>query len=225
MKKILLIVIIAAFGFGCKKDNGGSGGSGNTSTYLPLTAGTNWTYKVTNNGTISTVKLTVQSGDFLMAGKNYKRVIDGGNTDTSHYNQTGSDYYRFFKFGGLLGDIELNILKDNLAAGGTWTASKMLTGITIPGIPIPVSATANFAFSIDGKDLTRVINSTSYNSIIKVKLVITATTPVGVQNIGTGEFYFAKNVGIVEYSINTSNPLGGGGTTAEKYEIQSYQIK
>lgn len=223
MKKLLLVLAVAAFSFGCKKDDGNGGNGSGLDTYLPLTDGTNWTYKSTSGGIVSTVKFTVQPNTFMFFGKNYKRALNETTIDTSYYNKTGNDYYRIFRLGSLIGDVELNILKDNVANNATWNNSKMLTGITIPGIPIPISATVNFNFSIDGKDLTKTISGKSYNSIIKVKLSISATTPLGNQDIGTGEFYFAKNIGIVEYSLNITSPLVGA--SAEKLEVQSYDIK
>lgn len=226
MKKALFFLSLIIFSFGCKKDDG-SGGTNGTglNTYLPLTNGTSYTYKSTNTGVVSTLKLTIQPGTFTLYGKSYKRVLDETKTDTSHYNQTGNDYFRVFKFGGILGEAELTLLKDNLAVGGTWSNSKVISGITIPSSPFPISATINFNFSIDGKDLTRVVNGKTYSTVIKVKLAITATTLLGTQNVGDGEFYFAKNIGMIEYNINTSNPLGGGGASADKLEMIAYDIK
>lgn len=228
MRKVLLVLIVAAFSFGCKKDNGNGSGSG-LNTYLPLTDGTNWTYKFTSATGTNTDKLTVQAGTFTLSGRSYKRVLNTANTDTSHYIQSGNDYYSYFNLGGILGSVELNVLRDNVPVGTNWTNSKNLGNISVPMSPIPLSFTANFAFTIDGKDLTRTVSGKAYNTIIKVKLAINANNALlGNFPIGDGEFYFAKNIGLIEYSLNTSNPLGGGGaggTTGTKREMQSYEIK
>lgn len=217
---------MAVFTFvGCKKDDGGSGSGGSTlNTYFPLTSNTNWTYKVTTNGTVTNPKFTVQATTKTFGSKAYT-ILKSDANDSSYYNQTGNDYFRYFKFNNLLGEIELNVLKDNLAVSGTWVNSKTMSGVTIPGVPLPVSVTVNFNFSIAAKPTSRTVLTKTYNDIIQSHVEIVAVILGTNTNVGSGDFYFSKNIGLIEYSLNTNTTAVGGASNTEKYELSAYEIK
>ena len=225
MKKLSIIAMLFIFiGVACKKNtSSGSGGSTVPDTYLPLTTGTNLTYRYTSSGTVTNPVLTVQAGDTTAFTKKYKIVKSslGGN---SYYNQTGNDYYTLANFGGALGGVELLFLKDNLALNGTWTSNQSLGNMTVPGIPIPVAVTLNFAFKIAAKGTTRTVLTKTFNDVIQTNVVITAVTAFGSFAVGSGDFYFSKNIGIVENSLVLDNAAAGIAVN-EKYQLTAYDIK
>ncbi len=219
MKKILysFIAFLLMLG-GCKKND--SGGS-STENYFPSTAGSNWTYKITTGGTASTtVKYTVSNRDTTAATRSYK-VIEGNNGTNQYYNKTNSDYYNFRTLNGQ--GLELLFLKDDKEVNGTWNTSQILTGLT--GLPGGItSATVNIVYTVKEKGSTKVVSGTTYSNVIKVEATLSAAASILTLPLGTAEFYFAKNIGIVESKILLSNSTLGF-SLDEKYELQSYEIK
>ena len=64
----------------------------------------------------------------------------------------------------------------------------------------------------------------SGKAVIQSQCTLTAVTPIGNLPLGTANFYFAKNIGIIESVIALSNSTAGINTN-ETYELTSYNIK
>lgn len=223
MKKIwFLAVCFSTTMLGCKKNDSGSGGSGSLNTYLPLTTNSSFTYSVTRNGTVTTPTYTVQSGDTTAFSKSYKRV-KATTGETSYYTQQGSEYFTLFNLPSL-GGLELLFLKDNVAVNTTWSSSQNVGNINVPGVPLPVSVTINLQFKIISKTANRTVKGKVYNDVIQSQCTLTANTLIGNLPLGTADFYFAKNVGIIESVVALSNPTAGINTN-EQYELTNYDIK
>jgi hypothetical protein len=223
MKKLLMIsLLILSVSIGCKK-NDSSGGSGTgLNTYLPLTTNSTFTYSVARNGAITTPTYTVQTGDTTAFSKSYKRV-KSTTGETSYYTQQSNDYYTLFSIPSL-GGLELLFLKDNVAVNTTWSSTQNVGNINVPGVPLPVSVTINLEFKIASKASSRTVKGKVYNDIIQSQCTLTANTLIGNLPLGTAEFYFAKNVGIIESVIALNNSTAGINVN-EKYELTSYDIK
>jgi hypothetical protein len=220
MKKLLYFLLATIVFFSCKK----SDNSASTDTYLPSTVGTNWTYKITTGSgtaaTSTTVKYTVSNTDTTALGKTY-RVINGNNGTNQYYNKTNSDYFTFRSLAGQ--GVELNFLKDNVAVNQGWNTSQTLNGLT--GLPGGItSATMNIAYIVKEKGTTKTVSGRTYSDVIKVEATLSATALILNLPLGTAEFYFAKNVGIIENKVQVSNTTLGFNID-EKYELQSYEIK
>lgn len=220
MKRIICFLVLSVFVFSsCKKSSDATVAD----TYLPSTVGSNWTYKVTTGGTaVSTVKYTISSRDTIANSRTYV-ILTGSNGSSLYNNKTNSDYYTLRILAGQA--LELLYLKDDKDVNGTWTTTQTLTGLS--GLPIGNSATVIIDYILKEKGTTRVVSGTTYNSIIKVEAKIKASLPglpIGAFDLGTAEFYFSKNIGMVENKIFINNSAGGLNID-EKYELQSYMIK
>lgn len=136
MKKTVLIPIIILM-FGCTKEiNSGSVNAGNlsnlqnitsaTDTYLPLTKGTYWNYKITTDEEQpETSKLTVLGIQKRINNKNYQTVksVMDDEKDTLYYSQNKHDYYIYTNTATSDADkisMEILFLKDNEPVGKTW---------------------------------------------------------------------------------------------------------
>lgn len=222
MKKIFLVVFgIITISMSCKK-NDSTGNGTSKDTYLPLTANSTFTYAVNRNGLNTTPTYTVQSGDTAAFSKNYKRV-KATTGETSYYAQSGNDYFTLISF-PVVGGLELLFLKDNVAVNNTWNTSQTINNVNVPGVPIPVSITVNLDFKIMSKGGSRTVKSKVYNDVIQSQCTLTAVTPIGNLPLGTANFYFAKNIGIIESVVALSNATAGINTN-ETYELTSYNIK
>lgn len=223
MKKIWLVCsVILSITVGCKKNDSGSGTGSGLNTYLPLTTNSTFNYTVTRNGAITTPTYTVQSGDTTAFSKSYKKV-KSNTGETSYYTQQGNDYYTLFNIPSI-GGLELLFLKDNVAENTTWSSSQNVGNINVPGSPIPVSVTINLQFKIVSKTTNRTVRGKVYNDVIQSQCTLTANTLIGNLPLGTADFYFAKNVGIIESVIALNNTTAGINTN-EKYELTAYDIK
>lgn len=218
MKKTLfaLLASVAIFS-SCKKSS--SGGT-STDTYLPNNVGTNWKYKVTTGGTSSDVTYTVSSNTLVQDGITYK-IITGSNGNEQYYAKSGSDYHSLIKVSGQ--NVHLIILKDDKNVNDTWTTAQTLTGLSIPGVPI-TSATVNITYTMKEKGSTKVVEGVTYNNVIKVEAALSTSAGGFPLSLGTIEYYFSKNIGIIENTVNINNSTIGVNIN-DKYELKTYEIK
>lgn len=184
-----------------------------SSNFSPLTTGSNWSYNYTEGSVSSTFKITATNRDTVANGKTYK-VLSSTDGTLSYLAKVGTDYYRFASFPaiGVKGFEEL-YLKDNKALNETWTGS---AAFKYMGADI----TANLAYTVKGKGVTRSVNGKAFNNVTHVRLDI-AIFGAG---IGGGDFYYQEGVGLIEASILITPPLGGQ-PYSSKEEIVSYEIK
>lgn len=186
-----------------------------TFTYQPVSTGSEWNYTTTGTSGANAVnvsyKLTATSRDSASSGRTYK-VFTNSIGANEYYNKTGNDYYRIASFAALPQAIEVLYLKDNLAAGGSWSETK---SIAFSGSPFPIPV--NLAFSVVGNKFDTSFNGNSFKDVIRVKLT-PAITGVTIENNDI-TYLFAKNVGMIankvrlrislaSIDVNTETKLG-----------------
>lgn len=166
-------------------------------SYQPVTAGSEWNYTTTGTTGAGPVnvsyKLTATSRDTSSAGRTY-RVFTNSIGANEYYNKSGNDYYRIASFAALPQALDVLYLKDNLAAGGSWSETK---SITISGSPFPIPV--NLAFSIVGNKFDTSFNGNNFKEVIRVKLT-PSITGVPIENNDI-TYLFAKNVGMIANKI------------------------
>ncbi|HNJ58261.1 MAG TPA: hypothetical protein PLH33_04425, partial [Chitinophagaceae bacterium] len=137
------------------------------------------------------------------------------------YAKVGSDYHSLIKVSGQ--NVHLIILKDDKNVNDTWTTTQTLTGLSIPGVPVS-SATVNITYTLKEKGTTRVVEGVTYNNVIKVEAALSASAAGFPLSLGTIEYYFSKNIGIIENTANINNSTIGVSIN-DKYELKTYEIK
>jgi hypothetical protein len=196
----------------CKKDEDTAPAA---KSFTPLTAGTNWTYQYTEGATtLQTFKLTVTSKDTVANGRTYKVLTTSNGGANNYLAQSNSEYYRLTSIPqvGLM-NVEELYLKDNENVNGTWTKN---VNATVSGTNI----TAAFLYTIKGKGESRPVGSQTYQNVTHVHLDISAPF---VGNVGSGDFYYAEGIGMVESNIVISNIIVGNYSSSQK--LLSYEIK
>ena len=215
MKKPLLsISFIAAVLLvftGCSKDDSPSSAK---TDFSPSTSGSNWTYHYTEGTTVKTVKM-IAVKDTTINSKAYT-IYTNDLIDTTYMAKSGNDYYRFQSFPALgINDFEELYLKDNLDVDGTWSST---TTINYSGFNVPVTLND----TIKGKGETRTVEGKTYSDVTHVKLGI-VTTIFG--NVGGGDFYYAKGVGLIDNTILVTPPAALGSPYSSSQTLVSYEIK
>lgn len=220
MKKLLFIALASVFVFAkCNKDEAPANNT--TDTYLPSTVGSSWTYNRTA-ATSSTITYTVASNDTNMLSKTYK-ILNGSDNSKQYYAKVSNDYYTTQNINGTT--VELNFLKDNKNLNETWTSSQTMKNVVVPGFGT-LDLTLNITDTIKEKGSTRTVGSKTYSDVIKVKSGLSIAPPIGGSfPLGYAEFYFAKNIGIIETNIQIANATLGIATISQQDKLQSYIIK
>ena len=204
MKKFLLPLLCIAIFTQCKKSSDGTTAAGD---YLPLGVGTNWTY--ISNGVTS--KLTVTSKDSVALGRTYK-VVSNNNGPNQYHGKSGNDYYRFATFQGFLPNgVEELYLKADQNVNGNW---QFVVNVMFGTIPVPVTA----KYTITEKGIAKTVQTKNYTDVVHVTLALTSAFG----NMGGGDFYYAKGIGMISSSLNISIP---GSSTSNVTELVSYEIK
>ncbi len=182
------------------------------SNYFPVTTGSNWTYQPSQGAAYT---ITATSRDTTALGITYK-VYSSTDGQNRFRAKTGNDYYQFLVVPQILptGVNEL-YLKDNQPVGATWSFNQT---VSVPNFPIPLTIT--LAYNIKAKDSSMTVNSKVYTKVIRVGQDISVQ---GFGSVGTGNFYYADQVGLIKSDLNISVP-GQAPTTASE-SLVSYEIK
>ncbi len=219
MKKFLLVLGSFFFIFSkCNKNDAPI--TPNNDTYLPSTVGSNWTYLRTSGTTNSTITYTVSSKDTSISSKTYQ-ILTGSDNSKQYYSKVSNDYYTIQIMSG--NAVELNFLKDNKNVNDTWSTSQTITGLSLPGGI--TSVTLNVSYTLQEKGSTRTVSGKSYTDVIKVKADLSVSLPlIGNMSFGYAEYYFSKNIGIIETNIQIANSAAGININQQD-KLQSYVIK
>lgn len=197
----------------CKKDDNPVTPA--TTNYSPLTAGSSWTYNYTQNGGAAVpYTLTATSNDTTINTKKYTVLTSSDGSGNKYLAKIDSNYYRFATY-PIIGNFEELYLKDNRDVNSTWTNSILFT---YPGIPIPL--TANLTYTVKEKGGSSTVNGTAYNDVIHIRLDVNLPSPFG--NVGGGDFYYAKNIGLINSIISVQAAAGSFSSTTN---LTSYTIK
>lgn len=117
---------------------------------------------------------------------------------------------------GTLTGYEMPILKDYLTVGQTWSGNFTQTA-TFTGIPA-TSQTTNYVGTLLARDVTEIIEGTTYTNVIKVRVLQTVSVMGETSTVDT-EYWFSKNVGPIK-AVTTNTD----GTDVETVStvLQSY---
>ncbi|MBI3219812.1 MAG: hypothetical protein HYZ44_09890 [Bacteroidetes bacterium] len=153
-------------------------------SYLPLTPGSKWQY----TGAYSySVEMT--GNQKTIDGKPYfeTKTTSGTNITTGYARMENGAYYSRGTIVQLGQDLELVILKDNVAVGTTW--EKSITANSIP---------TTYRFTIDGINLSQTVLGKNYTKVIRVKMETLITYFGSTINYSTQYIYYAYGVGVIQ---------------------------
>lgn len=188
--------------------------------YFPLSLNSNWTYNLTGGSASDEITNTVINYSPTIGAQTYQTIQESqtqSNTivDSFYYRKPGGDYYQYIDFSKLFGfdqyvGSEFIFLKDNVAAGQTWTTPNIngtIGGNAVSGhVELEVTDKAVPVTSIPGFNFPDVIK-------VQYQYFITGnSTPVLTQNR-----WFAKNTGEIYFSSNN-------GTSNVIYQVSAYQV-
>lgn len=141
--------------------------------YFPRAANSNWSYKFDNNPMDTLFKNVISQTRSAM-GNTYNVFMfnDGSGTDTlGYFRKASGDYYEYLDVAKLFGldhDVwgEYIFLKDNAAAGTSWTSSQFTDTYTTSSGTVPMSV--RFKETIQQKDIAVTVQGTTYQNTIVV---------------------------------------------------------
>lgn len=203
MRKITIAVVCFIALAACKKKNTAAEGD-----FSPLTVGSNWTYLINS----VTNKLTVTNKDTTAQGRTYK-VLSNSNGANQYQTKSGNEYYRLAVFPGFLpnGFDEL-YLKADQNVNATWQ-------LTVPLIVTGVTVNVTSKYTITEKGISKTVQGKNYNDVIHVRQDFLSSFG----NLGGGDHYYAKGVGLISSSIAITVP--GQSQAPTNTELVSYEIK
>jgi hypothetical protein len=187
--------------------------------YFPLTVNSNWTYGLVGGTASDAFSTSVIDYSPSIGGNTYKTIAFYDSPpatafDSSYYRKPGGDYYQYVDYSEFIPfdatePGEFIFLKDNVAAGTTWSSPTVSGTVNA----IPVSASIKMTLLEKGVPVT--IGTFNFPDVIKVKYEYFVTgNPVAVE---TDEHWFAKNTGQIHYSRNV-------GPSTDIYDISAFQI-
>ena len=197
--KFGLLCAIIFISISCKKTGSTPAPPSQPDNYYNTAAGSSWNYHaVDNSGSTPAMDYTVTSTsrDSSINGKSY-HVFNNSAGGNQYLNLSGNDYYQFDSLpaGVGAGAIERLYLKDNAAAGNSWSQN---LSIMIPGFPlqIPFTITNN----IMEKDVTRTVSGTSYANVIHISTTISSSVVPAASLVTNINSYYAPRYGLIENS-------------------------
>ena len=194
--KALLFLLFPLFILSCKKNENST--TPQQDNYQTVSAGSTWNYHSTDSSGATPVNkdyvLTSTSRDSSINSKNY-HVFNNSGGGNQYLNISGNDYYQYDSLPAGFGTtvFERLYLKDNTAAGVSWTQS---LGVTLSGIPVPVT----LSYTIAEKGISRVVNGTTYTDVIHVTTSISSTLIPAAFLTTNINSYYAKKYGVIETS-------------------------
>ncbi|GAB3925585.1 hypothetical protein GCM10028827_15140 [Mucilaginibacter myungsuensis] len=196
-------------------NNGGNntGGTTNSTSILPVSAGSVRNYSVTALGQSDELTITMTDRQATINGKVYSVA-----NVTSKGVTVGSEYYHFsnntytWRDNEDVADVssEMPILKEDAAVNSTWTVNLVSV---FPG------TTEKYVGILIAKDISYTVNGKAFSNVwhtrIEHQLTMSGQTTVDIAS----EYYFAKGIGIIENNIIMA------GTVIGSQKIKSYNIK
>jgi hypothetical protein len=201
--KSLVIPVVLLFFISCKKTTEPTP-TPQSNLYLSTSAGSTWTYHQIDSSLATPANLnytvTSTSKDTAINGKSYHIFTKsfGGN---QYLNVTSHDYYQFDSLpaGCGAGVFERLYLKDDAAAGASWTQNQT---VNISGVPFPIPVT--LTFNIAEKGITMVVNNVTYNNVIHVAATITSSLIPSSGLSSSINSYYAEKYGLIKSSTKIS---------------------
>ena len=180
--------------------------------YFPRTVNSNWSYEFDNDPNDSLLQKVI-SQTLIASGNTYNIFMATDDVslgfDTSgYYRKSSGDYYEFINAGDYLGFdnpswLEFIFLKDNQAAGFSWT-TPTFNG-TIQGTPIAIRQ----KFTILQKDVSVTVKGVSYPNTIIVEQRAEQYNGISWTDIsavvGVIKNYYAKGVGLIKQEFTDAS--------------------
>ncbi len=189
-----------------------SGGTGtSTGDYWPRAIGNTWTYDLSSGGQ-ETQEMTATLNE---GGKTYYTTPVSLGTTSGVFGvakQAASYFVRttvLVSAGGYdtttAQPLKVKQLQDDASVGVTWENPMSVTYTYTPtagGTAIPnVVLNLNYKYTMVERDMTKTVNGQVYTNVLHISLVLETT---GQPNI-LGNYYYAKDVGIIEYNVGTDS--------------------
>ena len=168
--------------------------------YLPLTAGTYWTYDTgLNPGLKDTLRFTVTNQMQTINGNNYVLTLSN-NKDTEYYRKdTLGQYFRSFNQLSSYGLVfDYKILDETLATQVAWATPNQ----TAYNVPTFGTVTVYLQCEIIDKNITyKNTDGNTFTNVIHVQetLYLPGTPPYA--PFVNFDAYYAKGIGLVEYDM------------------------
>jgi hypothetical protein len=213
MKKLLMVATASLFLFGkCNKDSDTA-----PTSFLVLTAGSNFTYTNTQAGVSTTNKLTVTSKDTSINSKTYKVLSNSGGAN-NYWCQSGSDYYRFGVYQGLTTTGVEELYMKEADVNATWTN---VVPVTFNG----TNQNVNASYKISEKEITKTVAGKVYTGVTRVTLTLSVSPFGSPFPLGGGDLFYARGIGMINYNLTVGNTNLGIATNAQNTDLIAYEIK
>lgn len=216
MRKLLFVFAALPFILSSCKKSSDNSVAVNTD-FLVLTTGSNFTYQSVSGSTTTVFKLTVKGTDSTINGKAYK-VLTNSNGPNNYWLKSGTDYYRYGVFPGLTaaGGIEELYLKD-----GSTTNWINTSAVTYMGTPLTVTGT----YKVTETGISKVVAGKTYTNVTHVTLTLATSFSGFPISLGSGDFYYAAGIGLINYNATVGNATVGIAPTTQTSDLTAYEIK
>lgn len=209
---LCLTVTVAILFTQCKKDDSSPDPTPTpVKDYMPVTAGSTFTYQNTAGTNVTTYTLTVSGKDTVLNAKTYK-IFTSTDSVNRYRAKVSSDYFQLASIPMIsIANFENLYLKENAAINDTWADNVQVPNPTNPA----QTFTATLTNKMMEKGISYTVNGKLYENTIHVKLSLSIKVPItGVPfpitvDLGGGDMYYALGVGMIKNSLNisSSNPL------------------
>lgn len=223
--KILTLLFVAAVSLtSCGGDSSGDSTGTTTGNYLPMAVGNKWHYTDGSTATLDQIIATTTFG-----GTTYYESESSANPfsnqswtakkGASYYQKTGDTTYSEGSTTIVLKSYEMKMFRDDLAVGESWSG-KASPKVNYSGPSGSGSLTAhiNYEGTITARDASATVEGVNYSNVIKMTFDVVETVNSQVTNIH-GEYWMAKDVGIIRESVNSSTDNITKTRTLTSYEL------
>lgn len=209
--KLINLSIAASllFTVSCSKKSGDAPVSPASTVYLTTSSESSWNYNQIDSSRATPVSsdytITSTAKDTLIDTRTY-HVYSNSAGGNQYFNLSGNDYYQFDSLPAGIGKgvFEELYLKDNAAAGSTWTQTQT---VSVTGSPVPVPVL--LSFTIAEKNISRMVNTTNYTNVIHISATISSSLIPVASLTSSINSYYAPNYGLIESSTKINlNYLG-----------------
>jgi hypothetical protein len=170
-------------------------------TYMPLTTGSEWSYKgsLAYTAKITGNKKTINSKEYYEASA----TKAGGVPTLSYYRIENDEIQSYSELPGLTDPVEMIIMKEKPALNGTWSSNVVVQSFTY-----------KYTFTVEKMLTDYTVHEKTYKDVAQVKMVVSIDLFGTTSNIIEANYFYAKNIGLVHADLGI----------VESY-LDSYTIK
>jgi hypothetical protein len=218
-KSLSLLITLLALFCACKPDKADFPEEDTTKdklqSYLPLSAGSTWRYRLESGDDVDTVIHTMAGSvkDFNKKSYHLVNAQSDSNNISEGYYYNNDHLYSLREENPYIGsDIEMVYLNDIAAVGYTWSNPITDNGM-LDSIP------ARMVGKIIEKNINKSVLGHFYSKVIHSKIELQYNTSGTFVTTATYDFYAAKGVGIIEIKTDF------GGKEVATTQLLDHQIK